>query len=169
MWLRSWRLAICALTVVLGLAAVPALGRAQGAPSAESELTAIRDQMRQAGFRAAATAVEAFLRRTDLTATQRNQALEIDAIVSLARRDEARATQSLGELYARDPGHRLSDPDASPVVQGAFARARDAATVRTVGLETTSASYLGRSAPVVAVRITSGLDQVSELRLSVRL
>jgi hypothetical protein len=55
------------------------------------------------------------------------------------------------------------------VVQGAFARARDAATPRPVVVETTSAAYLGRSEPVVSVRIGEGLDRVGELRISVRL
>ncbi len=169
MWPRSWsRPCVFVLAAFLASAAWPVAVGAQDA-SAEVELGAIRDQMRQAGFRTAATAVEAFLQRTDLSATQRNQALEIDAIVSLARRDEPRAARALSELYARDPGHRLSDPDASPVVQGAFARARESTALRSVTLETTSAAFLGRNAPNVAVRVTQGLDQVSQLRVSVRL
>jgi hypothetical protein len=162
--------AVRAIVVTCLLVAVaPPLSAQAQTQSAEEELGAIRDELRQAGFRSAATAVESYLQRTDLTAAQRNQGLEIDAIVSLARRDETRAGRALAELYARDPGHRLSDPDASPVVQGAFARARDAATPRPVVVETTSAAYLGRSEPVVSVRIGEGLDRVSELRISVRL
>ncbi|MBN8610500.1 MAG: hypothetical protein J0L92_07950 [Deltaproteobacteria bacterium] len=163
MCVRRW----FALVLVV-LSMLPAATQAQDA-SADAQLAAIREDLRHAGFRSAAAAVDTYLQRTDLTATQRNQALEIDAIVSLARRDEARATRSLSTLYTRDPGHRLSDPDASPVVQGAFARAREAATPSSVSIETTSAAYLGRSEPLVSLRIGEGLDRVHELRVSVRL
>jgi hypothetical protein len=148
-----------------GVASGPALAQA---PSAEEQLGSIRDELRRAGFRSAATQVEAYLLRTDLSAAQRNQGLEIDAIVSLARRDEARASRALSELYRRDPAHRLGDPDASPVVQGAFARAREAAASRPVALETTSAAFLGRGQPRVAVRVGEGLDRIHELRIHVR-
>ncbi len=163
MCVRPW----LAFVLALALTSWGGAARAQDT-SADAQLAAIRDELRQAGFRSAAAAVETYLQRTDLSATQRNQALEIDAIVSLARRDEARATRSLTALYGRDPGHRLSDPDASPVVQGAFARAREAATPTTVTIESTSAAYLGRSEPIVSLRITEGLDRVHELRVSVR-
>lgn len=143
-------------------------GSARAQTSADAELTAIRQSMQQAGFRSAASAVESYLARTDLNASQRNSGLEIDAIVSLARRDEARATASLRELYSRDPGHRLSDPDASPVVQGAFARARDAASPLPVTLESDSPAQLERRAPIIRVRVADGADRVHELRLNFR-
>ncbi len=150
--------------VILGLSATTASAQT----SADAELAAIRQSMQQAGFRAAASAVETYLARTDLTASQRNAGLEIDAIVSLARRDEARAGASLTELYARDPGHRLSDPDASPVVQGAFARARDAASPRDVTLESDAPEELERRSPIIRVRVVEGSDRVHELRLNYR-
>jgi len=155
---------IALLAVLIGLSATSASAQT----SADAELDAIRQSMRQAGFRAAASAVETYLARTDLTAAQRNSGLEIDAIVSLARRDEARASASLTELYARDPGHRLSDPDASPVVQGAFARARDAARPRAVTLESDSPEELERRSPIIRVRVAEGTDRVQELRLNYR-
>lgn len=164
------RSSLSALVLVLcGACVAWASPLAAQSSEAAAQLTAIRAQLRQAGFREAASAITTVLARTDLSAAQRNEALELDAIVSLARRDEEHASAALRTLYERDPGHRLSDPDASPVVQGAFARAREAAHPRPIVLETTSAAFLGRNAPVVALRVAEGLDRISELRLNVRL
>ena len=43
----------------------------------------------------------------------------------LAIREQRPAQETLELLHRRDPGHRLSDADASPVVVSAFARARE--------------------------------------------
>jgi len=137
---------------------------------ADADLGAIRQQMEEASFREAATGLEGYLARTDLDAAQRNAGLELDAMLSLARRDETRASSVLTELYARDPGHRLEDPDASPVVVSAFARARESATQRAVSVETDAGGALARhEAPTIEVRLTGGADIVQEIGVSYRL
>jgi hypothetical protein len=154
----------------LGLAVLllgPAVAQAQ--TTAEEDLAAVREQVLHATYRSAAPAVDAFLARTDLDAAQRNAGLELSAIIRLAVRDEAGAARALAELYGRDPGHRLHDPDASPVVQSAFARAREGAAPIPVTLESaTEARLARRGAPSVSVQITAGEDAVHELRISYR-
>ena len=118
----------------LGFAAALALLGAAGPAAAQDEemtagdeLEAIRELTLYARYREALDAVEPFLARTDLTAEQRNSGLEVKAIVHLAIREQRPAQETLELLYRRDPGHRLSDADASPVVVSAFARARERA------------------------------------------
>lgn len=155
-----------ALVVVLALGCA---SRAQAQGSVDEDLAAIREQVLHASYRTAATAVDAYLARRDLDASRRNAGLELGAIVRLALRDEAGAATALAELYARDPGHRLTDPDASPVVQSAFARARGTATPRRATMVSETPARLERRiAPVVSIRITEGADAVHELRLSYR-
>lgn len=144
-------------------------GPAAAQSTPDDDLASIRQQVLHASYRPAAAAVEAYLDRADLDAAHRNAGLEVAAIVRLALRDEAGATAALAELYARDPGHRLIDPDASPVVQSAFARARESAAGRLVALENATPARLPRrGAPTIEVRLGSGADAVHEVRISYR-
>src|SRR5690349_13010640 len=77
-----------------------------------------------ARYREALPHIRAYLARTDLSATQRNAGLEMLATIAIAMRDRSGAQEALNQLYSRDPGHQLSDPDASPPVLSAFGRAR---------------------------------------------
>jgi hypothetical protein len=90
------------------------------------------------------------------------------ATAQIANRETAAANTTLTTLYSRDPGHRLVDPDASPPVVSAFARAREAAPAAvTVGIEHTSPGTLAtRESPVITVRLSGAADAVSEVRLS---
>lgn len=158
--LRGFAAALVVLAYASGAAA-------QGSPDAE--LAVIREQVLHASYRPAAAAVEAYLARTDLDAAHRNAGLELDAIVSLALRDDAGAAAALAELYARDPGHRLIDPDASPVVQSAFARAREGTEGRAVVLESSTPVRMDRRAtPVLSVGLGEGADAVAEVRIAYR-
>lgn len=155
--------AVAAIAVVLALA-----GPAAAQESADQQLGSVRELVMYANYRAALPAVQTFLQRTDLTAQQRNAGLEVLAIVDLALRDEAGARQALSQLYSRDPGHRLSDPDASPVVQSAFARAREGARAVAVTIEHTPPTLPRRVAPQIVARIVEGADAVHEIRIAYR-
>jgi hypothetical protein len=161
--LRPWSLAL-----VVVLAAVPAAVHAQsGTP--DEDLAAIRELVLHATYRDALARTNTYLARTDLDARHRTAALEVEAIVQLALRDEAGARRTLATLYARDPGHRLEDPDASPVVQSAFARAREGATPLAVEItDRTDAAPATHGTPEVSVSLGANGDAVQELRVSYR-
>ena len=94
--------------------AVPA--GAQEVPQPDAALAEIREMALYARYREALEAVNRYLERADLTAAQRNAGLEVLATVHIAMRDTTRARVALELLFSRDPGHQLTDPDASPPV-----------------------------------------------------
>lgn len=156
------------IAVVLAALVAPCFAEAQST-SPDDQLAAIRESVLHATYRDALTQATAYLARTDLDARHRSAGLEVQAIVQLALRDESGARATLGELYARDPGHRLEDPDASPVVQSAFARAREAATPLAVTLrDQTEAAPTTRGTPEVRIALGDHGDAVQELRISYR-
>ncbi len=135
----------------------------------EENLAEVREMILYARYDEAIAAAEALAGASGLTARQINAALELLATARVATGDDAGAQRALARLYARDPQHRLSDPDPSPHVASAFARAREAAPEPVAvtldwGLRPTER----REAPGVAVRITEGADAVQEVRLSYR-
>jgi hypothetical protein len=157
------------LSLVLALVLLAPLGAAAQSTSADEDLAAVRELVLHATYRDALTRAQTFLARTDLDAQHRNAGLEVLAIVQLVLHD-AGAQATLRQLYARDPGHRLDDPDASPVVQSAFARARESATATGTTIEdTTDAAPSARGVPTVSVSIGSAADAVQELRVHYRL
>lgn len=149
------------------LAPAPALAQAE---EPDAVLVRIRERLLYARYRDAIVDAYELLDRTDLGARQRNAALELLATAQVADRDEAGARSTLRTLYARDPGHRLTDPDASPPVQSAFARARQTPVDRVpVRLEHDAASAASTpQAPEIRVRIAAGADAVDQVRLSFR-
>lgn len=156
--------------LVLGLLllASSAFASPASAQSITGEIAAVREQVMYANYPDAITAAQALLARTTLSAADRNTVLELLATAQIANRDTTAARETLTTLYARDPGHRLTDPDASPPVVSAFARAREAApTPVTVGIDHTSPGTLAtRESPVITVRLTGAADAVSEVRLA---
>ncbi len=161
MQLRLWVLA-------LALVLLPVVASAQTS-SPDEDLAAVRELVLHATYRDALPRVTAYLARADLDARHRAAGLEVRAIVQLALRDEAGARVTLQELYARDPGHRLEDPDASPVVQSAFARMRESATPLAAEIvDATVLSPAQRGAPEVSVRVSEHADAVQVLRISYR-
>lgn len=158
---------LVALSLVCS-ALLPAAALAQGG-DADAAVAAIREQILYARYDDAIAGARTYLAREDLDAAHRNAGLEVLAIAHLANREEDRANEVLTLLYSRDPGHRLADPDASPMVQGAFARAREARPARVeVRLEHTPPDVTRRESPQIEVRVAEGRDAVSEVRLAYR-
>lgn len=165
-----WCYALLGALLVM-LAASSAL--AQTDPSTETPaaiISAIREQVLYARYADAERALTELEARTDLTPAQRNEALEIRAIILIARRQNAPANEVLRRLYARDPDHRLIDRDAGPNVRAAFERVQAShPPVATVTLENETAAELEQRQSVpIAVRLGEGADIVHELRVSYR-
>lgn len=147
------------------LGAAPAA--AQQAP--EQAIGEIRDLVLHAQYGEAIRAAQGLIAREDLTARERNAALEVLATAQIANRDRTGATRTLGLLYARDPDHQLGDPDAGPDVQAAFARARDAhRSPIDVRISHEPPRLAIREAPLVEVELGDGGDAVDELRVGYR-
>jgi hypothetical protein len=157
------------LAALLALVLLVPLGAEAQTQSPDEQLAAVRELVLHATYREALTQAQAFLTRTDLDAAQRNAGLEVLAIVQLVLHDGG-AAATLGQLYGRDPGHRLDDPDASPIVQSAFARARESARGTPVTVEdATDAAPATRVVPTVAVSVGAAAGTVQELRVHYRL
>lgn len=156
------------LVVLALLASLGGVAHAQTDP--EAALAAARELVFQARFAQAVSAARGILDRADLSAADRNATLELLAIAQLANRQEDDAEQTLALLYSRDPGHRLTDPDASPPVLSAFALAREARPEPVpVRLEHVTPALTTREPPELSVRIAEGADAVAEVRLVYRM
>lgn len=158
-----------ALALAMGLA-VLAGGSVAQAQAIDAEIAAVREQILYASYPDAIAAARTLLARTDLSAADRNVLLELLATAQIANRETGPANETLATLYARDPGHRLNDPDASPPVISAFARAREAHPAAvTVGIDHSSPGALAtRESPVIVVRLTGVADAVDQVRLAYR-
>lgn len=153
---------------MLALALLWPLGAAAQATTPDEDLASVRELVLHATYREALTQAQTFLARTDLDARHRNAGLEVLAIVQVVLHDTG-AQATLSQLYSRDPAHRLDDPDASPIVQSAFARARESATATAVTIEdSTDAAPTTRAVPSVSVSVGSAADAVQELRIRYR-
>jgi hypothetical protein len=161
---------VAALVAGVLLATAPVY--AQLAPDTgepDAVIAQLRESVNYARYDEALDAARRILQRGDLTARQRNAALEALATVQIATNAESDARGTLEELYRRDPQHRLLDADASPRVQSAFARARDAHPAPiAVRLEQAPLDLRRREAPVVTVRVLVGGEAVEEVRLAYR-
>lgn len=139
------------------------------AQSAAISLAEIREQILYARYDDAITAARQFLDREDLGASERALGLEVLATAYIANRDQSSADTTLRELYRRDPGHRLSDGDASPLVQAAFQRARERLPpTLDVRMAHEPPTLQGRESPLVEVRVDEGLEAVHEVRIAYR-
>jgi len=122
-----------------------------------------------ARYREAIQAARALLERGDLDARTRNAGLEVLAVAQIANRQRGDASETLAVLYARDPGHLLTDPDASPQIQSAFAQAREAAEPMMVELlHDAPGTLASRESPLISVQLGEGADTVDEMRLRYR-
>ncbi len=145
------------------------VGSSQAQDDAESHLAQVRELILHADYDGAIQSAEAGLSRGDLTAAQHNAFLEATAIAMIANRDDANANRVLNTLFSRDPGHRLTDPDASPRVQAAFQRARERhPEMVNVELAHQPPLLSEREAPVLEVAVSQGADAVAEIRLAYR-
>lgn len=155
-----------ALSVVLGTIGTIGTVHAQ---SPAVQLAEAREQILYARYQEAIESIEGLLQNPSLDAQTRNIALEVLATAHIANRDRDNADRVLAMLYARDPDHRLSDPDASPVVQGAFQRARSRhPTTVDVSLDHTPPILAARESPLIEVRVIDGANAVGEVRLAYR-
>lgn len=154
---------------LLAVASVPAAAAvAQDAPAADATgLAPIRALMEDARFQEGIEAARNYLEQPGVRARDYDACLELLATAQLAVRDNRGATATLATLYGRDPGHRLSDEDPSPVVQAAFARAR-AATHAPPAVAISPVADYGSSAFTVTVHLDTGASLVDEVRLSYR-
>jgi hypothetical protein len=132
-------------------------------------LAAIREQILYASYAEAIAGANALLARSDIDARTRNTALELLATAQIASRATEDARRTLTVLYGRDPGHRLTDPDASPPVVSAFARARESSPPRVqVRIVHRAPTLTRRESPSIEVQLAAGADAVDEVRLSYR-
>ncbi|MGE0786574.1 MAG: hypothetical protein AB7S26_12960 [Sandaracinaceae bacterium] len=153
---------------VLAMLAWAAPVVAQG-PSPDEVIAQINDLIFNARFDEAVELSQTVLDRSELSAAQRNATLEAMATAQLANRHEREAQATLRQLYARDPGHRMADPDASPVIVSAFARAREAnPDLVPVRIEHQPPSLSRRESPQIVARLAEGADAVAEVRVSYR-
>lgn len=143
---------------------------AQDTSDNDAALGAVREMIMYARYEEALAASRGLLARTDISARQRNETLEILAIAQLALRDRRGAEATLQELFGRDPDHRLVDRSSGPTVQAAFDRAREShhPPVHVVLENASPARMAQRQAPLVTVRILEHADAIDELRLSYR-
>lgn len=155
------------VSVAVGCLATPGWASAQ---EASGDLASIRESVLYARYREAQEALEAYLARDDLDARGLNDGLELLATILIARRQTREAQDVLQRLYARDPGHRLSDPDASPPVLSAFGRARENPPAPAeVVLDHQLPDGASRSAGSIEVSIGGeGASAVQEVRLHYR-
>ena len=136
-------------------------------PSEDATIAEIRELVLYARYDDALTRAQEYLQRSDLSASQRNAGIEIVATVQIAKRRSADAEQTLQLLYARDPGHRITDPDASPVLMSTFGRVRaNPPEPLDVELEVDVPDLTRRTPPAFTVSARGvGADAVAELRL----
>lgn len=153
---------VLAMAALLTLA--PGRALAQGDPLAD-----VREQIMYANYPEAISGANVVLARTDIDARTRNTALELLATAQIASRATEDARATLATLYARDRGHRLSDPDASPPVISAFARAREAQPRPVeVRISHRTPTLTRRESPSIEVSLASNADAVEEVRLVYR-
>ena len=142
-------------------------GPALAQEPAGAALDSIRESILYARYEEAVTAATTLLERDDLSARERNEALELVATAQLANQETEAATETLERLYARDPQHRLSDADASPTVQAAFARVRESSpnTVPVVIEHQPPGALARRSSPLIEASLSAGGSAVDEMRV----
>lgn len=137
------------------------------ADTPEQLLEKARTALTRARFDDAEQLLADLATRPLLTARERNEALELTAIVAIAERKESRAKETLRLLLRRDPAHTRRITDLGPSVDAAFARAQQA---RETSIEVALSSRLARDAaqrPVLHVKVGEGLDAVETVHVFV--
>ncbi len=158
------------LTAGLAVAFAVATARGQARPVADDPaaiLTRAREALTYAQFPDAIRLLEPLVGRADLPARQRVGALETLAESYIASNRSTEARRTVETLFALDPGHNLSDPDASPPISRFFAKIkRDFRPPEHVRLQHQPISNLStRTAVRVVVFVEAGADAIDELRL----
>lgn len=147
-------------------------GHNQSEPEQVSEpeqlLSRLHRAVDGARFEKAKRLANELLSRNDLSALQRNRALEGLATVQIASRKRKAAEQTLTTLFQRDPQHRRQAADPGPRVQRTFARVseRKHQTVPVEMSAEVSADPFGRT--LLKVTLATGADAVATIRARVR-
>lgn len=161
--IRAATVLVCASCILLSH--MPAQAQTAGEIAS---LHAVREALEQARFEQAEALARDFLRQARLGAKARNDALELLAIVQIAQRNSAAATETLKILFDRDPEHPRRVHDPGPAIDAAFARARKAAhTPSLVSLKAESRSdAYGRA--WLDVNLLASADSVDRVHVFVR-
>lgn len=145
------------------------IAAAQPREAVDVRLAELSQELVRARFSVTGPAVTELLGRDDLTARQRNQALEILAVTQIAL-GEPEAEETLRVLYGRDPEHRLGNAGLGPAIEAAFARARESAD-RDADVSLSAARIeedRGGGSPFVIVAVERGAGAIEQLVLSYR-
>jgi hypothetical protein len=156
-----FRLAAVLPVLVGALAAGPAFAQRDAQDALIPALEAVEDLR----YQDALDRLDAVLARADLTADERNRALELEASCRMYMGDGQAALAGFAVLTRRDPGWSLAG-DYPPRVRTVFEQAVTAALVP-VDVRLEPVDRLGQAG--VAVRITAGADAVQRVTLEVRL
>jgi hypothetical protein len=161
-----WLLCLaCALGWALPAVRAHAQALVQGAPDAAAVVAEAKTALERAQFSAAESLLTDLLAREALGARERNDALELFAIVQIAERKEAKAREALQLLLSRDPDHHRRVLDPGPAVDAAFARVKQSPTA---ALQVPLRFSLSRDAsarPLLAVELGEGRDAVESVHV----
>jgi hypothetical protein len=128
-------------------------------------LAEAKTALERAQFGAAERLLTDLLAQATLAARERNDALELFAIVQIAERKEAKARETLQLLLSRDPEHPRRMPDPGPAVDAAFARVKQSPTATLQVPLQFSLSRDASARPLLAVEPGEGRDAVESVHV----
>lgn len=137
---------------------------AQDARDTSAVLAQAKTALERAQFGAAEQLLTELLAQATLEARERNDALELFAIVQIAERKEAKARETLQLLLSRDPDHRRV-LDVGPTVDAAFARVKQSPTTTLQVPLQFSLSRDASARPLLAVELGEGRDAVESVHV----
>jgi len=156
---------VCACGWSLTGARTCAQALGEGPPDAGTALAEAKTALERAQFGTAERLLGDLLLHASLAARERNDALELFAIVQIAERKEARARETLQVLLARDPDHHRRVLDPGPAVDAAFARVKQSPTTT---LQVPLQFALSRDAsarPLLSIELGEGRDAVESVHV----
>lgn len=128
-------------------------------------LAQAKTALERAQFGAAERMLIELLAQSSIAARERNDALELFAIVQVAERKEGKARETLQLLLRRDPDHPRRVLDPGPAVDAAFARVKQSPTPP---LQVPMQFSLRRDAsarPLLAIELGDGRDAVESVHV----
>jgi hypothetical protein len=163
---RVWLLClVCACWWALPGARAHAQASGESAGAARAVLAQAKTALERAQFGSAEQLLAGLLARSSLTARERNDALELFAIVQIAERKEAKARETLELLRARDPDHPRHVLDPGPAVDAAFARVKQSPTAPLQVVLQFSLSRDASGRPLLALTLSEGADAVDSVHV----
>ncbi|NMC71501.1 MAG: hypothetical protein GYA57_15735 [Myxococcales bacterium] len=154
-----------ALVALLAATALAAAGRASARGTGPDPLGPAYEALDALDYEEALQRLESVLARTDLSAEDRNRALEMEAACRVYLGDREAALAGFAALHRRDPGWRLSDdypPRVRAVYEEAFRQPREPIRVEIRPLPGPAVRQ-----GVLTVQIESGADAIDRLWLVV--